>query len=105
MKGYPLGLQTMLEFPLSQALFGRRSRRFALGSALPEGPLAFTSRHEPLPLTELEQMVLLTATAGVTGWNYLLKRHDRYGPALPNYSASAGGRTFPGAPTRPAVPY
>jgi hypothetical protein len=87
----------MLEFPLSQALFGRRSRRFALGSALPEGPLAFTSRHEPLPLTDLEQMVLLTATAGVTGWHYLLKRHDRYGPALPNYSAGAGGRTFPSA--------
>lgn len=95
MKTYPPGWQTMLEFPLSQALFGRRSRRFALGSSLPEGPLAFTSRHQPLPLTELEQLVLLTAAAGVSGWHYLLKRHNRYG--LPNYSAGAGGRTFPSA--------
>lgn len=34
------------------------------------GDRAFTSRHAPLPLTELEQMIVLTATAAVTrAWN------------------------------------
>ncbi len=34
------GLQTALSFPLIEALLGRRSRRFVLGGALPDGPLA-----------------------------------------------------------------
>src|SRR3954454_20124717 len=36
-------------FPLVEALFGRRSRRFALGDEIPDGPLAYRSRHEPVP--------------------------------------------------------
>ncbi len=94
---HPPGLKDILEFPLLEALFGRRSRRFALGTSIPDGPLAFTSRHEPLPLSELEQMLVLTATAGNTGWHYLITRHARYAPHLSNYSAAAGGRTFPSA--------
>ena len=52
----PPGLQAALEFPLAAALLGRRARRFSLGALIPDGPLAFTSRHAPLPLTELEQI-------------------------------------------------
>ncbi|MFQ6028656.1 MAG: hypothetical protein ACE5Q6_14310 [Dehalococcoidia bacterium] len=48
-------------FPLLKALFGRRSRRFARGIELPGGPLAFKSRHAPVPLSELEQALLLAA--------------------------------------------
>ena len=44
-------LQDLLEFPLVEALFGRRSRRFFRGAEIPDGPLAYRSRHEPLPLT------------------------------------------------------
>ena len=34
-------LEEMRQFPLIQALAGRRSRRFCLGAEIPEGPLAF----------------------------------------------------------------
>jgi hypothetical protein len=67
-RAHPPGLQDILEFPLVEALYGRRARRFSLGSSIPDGPLAFTSQHDPLPLTELEQMLVLTAAAGNTGW-------------------------------------
>ena len=66
----PPGLQDVLEFPLVEALYGRRARRFSLGSSLPDGPLAFTSRHDPMPLSELEKMLVLTAAAGNSGWQH-----------------------------------
>lgn len=91
------GLKIALEFPLIEALFGRRARRFSLGAAIPDGSLAFTSRHEPMPLSELEQMMVLTAAAGNTGWHHAIYRHARYAPHLSNYAAAAGGRTFPSA--------
>jgi len=97
MKTFPPGLENALAFPLIEALFGRRARRFSLGASIPDGPLAFTSRHEPLPLTELEQMMVLTATAGNTGWHYNITRNARYAPHFPNYAGAAGGRTFPSA--------
>jgi hypothetical protein len=42
-------------------------------------------------------MMILTAAAGNTGWHNMITRHDRYAPHLSNYSAAAGGRTFPSA--------
>src|SRR3712207_9357381 len=42
-------------------------------------------------------MLILTAAAGNTGWHYMIMRHARYAPHLSNYSAAAGGRTFPSA--------
>jgi len=66
-RAHPPGLQDVLTFPLIEALYGRRARRFSLGASIPDGPLAFTSRHDPLPLSELEQMLVLTAAAGNTG--------------------------------------
>lgn len=92
----PQGFEQLLAFPLVEALFGRRSRRFALGAAIPTGPLAFTSRHAPQPLTEVEKMLVLTATAGNTGWHHLIK-HREGSAGLPGYASSAGGRTFPAA--------
>jgi hypothetical protein len=50
-------LRELAAFPLVEALFGRRSRRFALGDEIPDGPLAYTSRQQPLPLGELERML------------------------------------------------
>lgn len=94
---FPPGVNEALTFPLIEVLFGRRARRFSLGASIPDGPLAFTSRHEPLPLTELEQMMVLTAAAGNTGWHFMITRNARYAPHLANYSGAAGGRTFPSA--------
>jgi hypothetical protein len=90
-------LRELAAFPLVDALYGRRSRRFALGSEIPDGPLAYRSDHEPLPLTELERMLVLSAMGGTTGWHYSITRHARYAPHVSNYSAAAAGRTFPSA--------
>ena len=90
-------LQELATFSLVEGLFGRRSRRFALGDEIPDGPLAYRSRHEPLPLTELERMLVLSAMGGTTGWHYSITRHARYAPHASNYAGGAAGRTFPSA--------
>jgi len=43
-----LAVARMCEFPLVEAIFGRRSRRFPLGGHVPAGPLAYRSRHAPI---------------------------------------------------------
>jgi hypothetical protein len=87
----------MLEFPLFAAITGRRSRRFPVGGAIPAGELAFTSTRPVQPLSEVERALVLSIVTGVTGWNFGITHHPGYAPALPNYSGSAGGRTFPSA--------
>jgi hypothetical protein len=91
------GFENMRRFPLLQALLGRRSRRFARGAEIPDGPFAFRSRHPPLPLSELETLLVVIACGGNTSWHHMIHRAERYAPHLSNYSAAAGGRTFPSA--------
>jgi hypothetical protein len=57
----------MADYPLLTALRERRSRRFGLGMKMPEGPLAWESRHPPRPLTEAEEAALVFAASGTTG--------------------------------------
>ena len=85
-----------MNFPLIEAIHGRRSRRFAKGASIPDGPLAFTSRHAPEPLDPLEQMMLLTTIAGNTGWAEPLRVPSglRAEDAELHHGA-AGGRSFP----------
>lgn len=90
-------LEALLRFPFLEALLGRRSRRFLRGAEIPDGPLAYASRHEPAPLSETERLLILTALSGSTGWHHSITRHDRYAPHLANYPGTAGGRTFPSA--------
>ncbi len=93
----PRGLIEAANLPLIEAIHGRRSRRFALGASIPDGPLAYSSKHEPAPLSDLEQMLLLTTVAGNTGWSNLIPYNRYYLPKIPNYAGAAGGRTFPSA--------
>ncbi|HLY50462.1 MAG TPA: hypothetical protein VKR21_14825 [Solirubrobacteraceae bacterium] len=90
-------LGQLASFPLLDAIFGRRSRRFPMGGEIPDGPLAFRSGHEHVPLSELETALILAVMAGSTGWHYGITRHARYAPALANYNGSATGRTIPSA--------
>ncbi|MEW6300773.1 MAG: hypothetical protein AB1671_24060 [Thermodesulfobacteriota bacterium] len=94
----PQGPETLLnevwDFSLFDALFGRRARRFAYGMEIPHGPLAFKSRHAPLPLSELEQALLIAAGAGVSGWHFGIP-HTVSDPGLSSYSLRLTGRTFP----------
>jgi hypothetical protein len=93
----PPGFQDMLRFGLVEALLGRRSRRFFMGAEIPDGVFAYKSAHKPVPLSELEKLLVVTACAGNTGWHNMLYRAQPYAPHLSNYAAAAGGRTFPSA--------
>lgn len=97
MPSAPPGLEDAVNFPLIDALHGRRARRFSLGASIPDGPLAFASQQPPMPLDELEQMMVLAAVAGNTGWFYLHPYNKHYAPNVPNYAVGAAGRTFPSA--------
>jgi hypothetical protein len=90
-------LEGVSQFPLMQALGGRRSRRFCMGAEIPDGPLAFKSNQKPIPLTELEQMLVLTSMAGSTGWHYSISYDQSTRPRLPSFSAGPAGRIFPSA--------
>jgi hypothetical protein len=62
------GLPSVADYPLLDALRGRRSRRFGRGMRMEHGPLAFTSSHPPLPLGEDEEALLAYAACGITGY-------------------------------------
>jgi hypothetical protein len=91
----PRGLVEAATFPLIEAIHGRRSRRFAKGTSIPNGPLAYTSQEAPKPLDTTEQMLLISTVAGNTGWANLFSHHPGYAGKLPNYTTAAGGRSFP----------
>ncbi|GEM_PF-3397553 len=66
MPAMPHGLENAVKFPLLEALHGRRARRFSLGASIPDGPTTYTSKHKPMPLSELEQLMVLTAVGANT---------------------------------------
>ena len=67
----PYGLRPEVEaawnFPLFEALMGRRSRRFGFGMELAYGPFVHKSDKEPFPLSEDEIAILVAAATGLTG--------------------------------------
>jgi hypothetical protein len=91
----PRGFKDLLDFGLVEALLGRRSRRFFLGAEIPDGVMAYKSRHAIIPLSELEKHLVVAACGSNTGWHHLIYRAKRYAPHLSNYAGAAGGRTFP----------
>jgi len=91
----PQGFQDMLAFTLMDALLGRRSRRFFMGAEIPDGVFAYKSKSEPVSLSELEKLLVVTACGTNTSWHYMIYRAKLYAPHLSNYAGTAGGRTFP----------
>jgi len=73
-------------FPLFEAIFNRRSRRFGWGMEIKEGPNKHKSTHPPMPLDELEEAILLGAATGISGMNLSDMPHtprpDRVGDKL-----------------------
>ena len=90
-------LKQVLHFPLVDAMFGRRSRRFGYGMSIPDGPLTYTSQHAPLPLSDLERALLICAATGVSGWNFGIPFTINESEHLSNYSLRLTGRTVPSA--------
>jgi len=93
----PSHLDALLDFPLLQALSGRRARRFGMGMQIPSGPLAFASDKDPLPLTEEEQMLLVAAGTGITGWNFGVPFGPRTPQSHAEFTLRFTGRTAPTA--------
>jgi hypothetical protein len=89
-------IDALARFPLLDALFGRRSRRFGLGMSIPDGPLAYTSKHPPQPLSEVERLVLIAVGVGLSGWNLGIPHTEAGDPeAGNNYPVRPVGRTYP----------
>jgi len=68
-----------------------------MGAEIPDGVFAYRSKQKPVPLSEIETLLVATACGSNTGWNNMIYRGRRYAPYLSNYAGSAGGRTFPSA--------
>lgn len=83
-------------FPLFEALFGRRARRFAMGAEIPDGPLQYRSEEAPLALSEVEQSLLVAAAVGISGWHFGVP-HTIADPGLCTYAARFTGRPTPTA--------
>jgi hypothetical protein len=90
----PYGLRPEVEaawnFPLFEALMGRRSRRFGFGMELAYGPFVHKSDKEPFPLSEDEIAILVAAATGLTG--AILCEGDTQGGMVKSV-----GRTHPSA--------
>ena len=90
----PYGLRPEVEaawdFPLFEALVGRRSRRFGFGMELEHGPFTYKSDKEPFPLSEDETAILVAAATGLTG--AILCEGDTQGGMVKSV-----GRTHPSA--------
>lgn len=61
------GYKAALKYPLFDAIFNRRSRRFGLGMELTDSSLEFKSSAPPIPLDEIEEALLVWAGTGLTG--------------------------------------
>jgi hypothetical protein len=93
----PERLASLLDFPLFHALLGRRARRFGLGMEIPSGPLAYRSEQAPLPLSELEQTILVAAATGVSGWTFGVPFTPRKPHSHAEFTLRFTGRTAPTA--------
>jgi hypothetical protein len=83
-----------------EAIVNRRSRRFAMGATMNGGSLAYQSPHSPAPLAALEEAVLVTAAAGLSGYclgELPFEPGDQHEAGGGNVMASLNGRTVASA--------
>jgi len=95
----PPGFDDLKSYPLLEAMRHRRSRRFALGAEMPVGALAWKSREAPLPLSTLEEAILVHGAAGLTGFCAADLPYENPVPEAAGGNVMAGlrGRTIPSA--------
>lgn len=60
-------LEDLFAYPLFSALTERRTRRIPRGFSVDAGALGHTSANDPAPLSKLEEAILVTTIAGITG--------------------------------------
>ena len=66
-EGLPPQAQAAWDYPLYDAIMGRRSRRFGLGMEMESGPFTYKSDKEPIGLSDLETAMLVSAATATTG--------------------------------------
>jgi len=69
MSDYPPGLDSAINHKFFDAVFQRRSRRFGLGMEIEKGPLQYKSKHKPVPLSELEEAIIVWTGLGIKNIN------------------------------------
>ncbi|MEX0683848.1 MAG: hypothetical protein WD904_02500 [Dehalococcoidia bacterium] len=62
-------VQKAWNYPLFDAIFQRRARRFPLGAEMPGSLSPFKSNKTPVPLDEIEEAMLVMAGTGISGIN------------------------------------
>src|SRR5574341_551143 len=62
-------VQRAWNYPLFDAIFQRRARRFPLGATMPGDLAPYASTKEPVPLDEIEEAMLVMAGTGISGVN------------------------------------
>jgi hypothetical protein len=62
-------VQRAWNYPLFDAIFQRRARRFPLGAEMPGDLAPFKSMKEAVPLDEIEEAMLVMAGTGISGIN------------------------------------
>lgn len=65
--GLPPQAEAAWDYPLFDAIMGRRSRRFGLGMEMAKGPFQHKSNKVPVGLNELETAMLVAAATATTG--------------------------------------
>ena len=98
----PPGFNDMLSFNLMEGILGRRSRRFFMGAEIPDGVFRYKSLHKPVPLTDLEKMLILSACGGNNSWHHMIYRAARYAPQGFFYENVSGMHFTQIAETRPS---
>jgi len=73
----PTGFQDIISFGLIEVLLARRSRRFFTGAGIPDGVFAYKSGQKPVPLTDLEKMLVLSACGGNASCHHMIFRGAR----------------------------
>ncbi len=63
----PVGFRDALTYPYFQSLFDRKSRRVALGMTVESDVIEYSSPYAPVPLSELEQALLVMGGTGLNG--------------------------------------
>lgn len=89
-------LNEVNQFPLMDALYGRRSRRFGWGMEIPSGPMAYKSELPPTPLDDFERSMIVAAGLGVSGCHHGIP-FSAAQDGLCDYAGRYTGRTFPTA--------
>ena len=65
--GLPPQAEAAWDYPLYDAIMGRRSRRFGLGMEMESGPFKYKSDKKPVGLNDLETAMLVAAATATTG--------------------------------------